>query len=66
MPKIRMKTKKAVLSRFKITAKGKLKASHAGRKHFLTRKSANKKRHLSKRDVFAVPQEKKYKKLVGA
>jgi large subunit ribosomal protein L35 len=48
-----MKTKKAVAARFKVTATGKLKFSHPGKRHLLTGKTAKRKRQLSKRsDLF--------------
>lgn len=40
------KTKKAVAKRFKITAKGKVLRSHAGRRHLLSGKSPKRRRHL--------------------
>lgn len=46
MPKL--KTRKAVAKRFKITKKGKIKRMKAGRSHILTKKSRNRKRHLRK------------------
>lgn len=45
MPK--MKTKKAVASRFTVTATGKLKRSRPGKRHILTKKSPKRKRQLS-------------------
>jgi large subunit ribosomal protein L35 len=50
MPKsiARSKTKKAVAKRFKITARGKVLRSQAGRRHLLSAKNAKRKRHASK------------------
>lgn len=45
MPK--MKTKKAVTARFKLTGTGKLKRGRPGKRHILTKKSSKRKRHLS-------------------
>ncbi|MBJ7449966.1 MAG: 50S ribosomal protein L35 [Parachlamydiales bacterium] len=45
MPK--MKTRKAVASRFKLTATGKLKRTRPGRRHILEKKSSKRKRHLA-------------------
>lgn len=42
MPK--MKTKKALAARFKVTATGKLKRGRPGRRHILTKKSPKTKR----------------------
>ena len=46
MPKL--KTRRAVAKRFKVTANGKLKRAHAFAKHILTKKSAKRKRNLEK------------------
>ena len=50
MPKpiARRKTKKAVAKRFKITATGKVMASHSGRRHLAGSKNRKRKRHLAK------------------
>lgn len=47
MPKL--KTRKAVAKRFKITKKGKIKRTQAGRSHILTKKTRAKKRHLRRK-----------------
>lgn len=44
MPKL--KTKKAVAKRFRLTKKGKLKRAKAGKSHILTKKSRKRKRKL--------------------
>ncbi len=44
MPK--MKTRKAVACRFRVTGTGKLKASRPGKRHLLTGKTAKRKRQL--------------------
>ena len=46
MPKL--KTRKAVAKRFRITKSGKVKRMKAGRSHILTKKSRARKRHLRK------------------
>jgi len=46
MPKL--KTRKAVAKRFKLTKKGKVKRTQAGRSHILTKKTRARKRHLRK------------------
>jgi large subunit ribosomal protein L35 len=46
MPK--MKTRKSVASRFRVTATGKLKHAHPGKRHLMTHKSAKRKRQLSR------------------
>lgn len=63
MPK--MKTKKAVLARFKVTGKGKLKRTRPGKRHILTKKSANRKRKLGKARLVDEGQVKMYKILMG-
>lgn len=45
MPK--MKTKKALVGRFRLTATGKLKRTRPGKRHILTKKSPKRKRQLS-------------------
>jgi large subunit ribosomal protein L35 len=44
MPK--MKTHKGAKKRFRVTASGKMKRSHAGKKHLNSPKTAKRKRHL--------------------
>jgi large subunit ribosomal protein L35 len=50
MPKsiARRKTKKAVAKRFKLTASGKIKRSHASMRHLLSSRSSKNKRQLGK------------------
>ena len=63
MPK--MKTKKAVKNRFKLTAGGKLKRSKQGRRHILTKKTSKRKRQLKTAAYVNETQEKTYKRLLG-
>ena len=49
MPKL--KTKKGVAKRFKITKRGKIKRTKAGRSHILTKKSRNRKRKLKRSTI---------------
>ena len=60
----KMKTRKAVASRFKVTAKGKLKRTRPGRRHILTKKTSKRKRHLKKAALVSSTHEKTYKKLM--
>ena len=46
MPKV--KTKKAIKKRFKLTGTGKLMRCKQGRRHILTKKTSKRKRHLKK------------------
>ncbi len=63
MPK--MKTRKAVKSRFKVTGTGKLKRTRPGRRHILTKKSANRKRKLAKDALVDKGQLKMFKIMMG-
>ena len=62
MPK--MKTKKAIAKRFRVTGTCKLKRSKAFKQHILTKKSAKRKRNLRKIGYVSVTQLKTMKKLV--
>ena len=62
MPK--MKTRKAVASRFKLTGTGKLKRGRPGRRHILTKKTSKRKRHLSKPALVSDAQVKMYKRMM--
>lgn len=62
MPK--MKTKKAVAARFKVTATGKLKHSQPGKRHILTKKTSKRKRQLSRPAVLFEALAKTYKRLM--
>ena len=61
----KVKTRKAVKARFKVTATGKLLMNHAGRRHILTKKSSKRKRHLKKQSVVNKAQTKTYSILMG-
>lgn len=63
MPK--MKTRKAVKAKFKVTATGKLLQRHAGRRHKLTKKSSKRKRRLLKESLVNKAQTKMYSRLMG-
>jgi len=63
MPK--MKTRRAVAKRFKVTSSGKLKRAHAFAKHILTKKSAKRKRNLRKSDLVNKADEPRMKKMLG-
>jgi large subunit ribosomal protein L35 len=62
MPKL--KTKKGVAKRFKITKKGKVKGHHAGTSHILTKKSRKRKRKLRHSNLADKVDEKRIKKLL--
>ena len=65
MPKVKAKTNKAVASRFKITAKGKLLRRHPGRRHKLSKKTSQRKRHLGNPALVDESQVKMYKRMMG-
>jgi len=61
----KMKTKKAMKGRFKVTGTGKLMRTRPGKRHILTKKSSNRKRHLSSPAQVDESILKKYKMLMG-
>ena len=63
MPKL--KTRRAVAKRFKVTGKGKLKRSHAFLGHILTKKSAKRKRNLRKSDLVHSSDISRMKSMLG-
>lgn len=63
MPK--MKTKKALAARFKLTATGKLKRNRPGRRHILTKKTSKRKRQLARPALLHESMLKTYKRLMG-
>ena len=62
MPKL--KTKKAVSKRFKVTGSGQLKRHKANTQHILGKKSTKRKRNLRKGAYVSTTQEKAMKKLL--
>lgn len=44
--KIKKKTKRAAVARFKLTASGKVKRNHSMKRHILTKKATSRKRKL--------------------
>ncbi len=60
MPKL--KTRKAVAKRFKLTKRGKIKRMKAGKSHILTKKSKARKRHLRKSTLVSKAFLKKVKR----
>jgi len=61
----KMKTKKAVLARFRVTGTGKLKRNSPGRRHLLTKKASKRKRKLKKVKLIDHGQVKMYSRLMG-
>ena len=62
MPK--MKSVKAIIARFKVTGRGKLKRGRPGKRHILTKKSAKRKHHLESPAFVAPAQAAMFKKLM--
>ena len=62
MPK--MKTRKALVGRFRVTGTGKLKMSRPGKRHLLTHKSAKRKRQLNNPSLVDDGHLKTYKRLL--
>ena len=46
--KLKMKSRRGAVKRFKLTATGKVKRYHAFKRHILTKKATGRKRHLRK------------------
>jgi large subunit ribosomal protein L35 len=64
MPK--MKTHSGAKKRFKLTAKGKVRARHSFTSHMLEHKSPKRKRRLGKPTILKPDDSKRVKKLLGA
>ena len=64
MATTKMKTKKAVRNRFKVTATGKLKRTKPGRRHILNKKSAKRKRNLKRPGLVSAGHAKVFKKVI--
>ncbi|HOC02278.1 MAG TPA: 50S ribosomal protein L35 [Candidatus Ratteibacteria bacterium] len=62
MPKL--KTRKSVAKRFKITATGKVKHYRSGKSHILTKKNSKRKRRLAKSKILEGAQAKMIKKML--
>jgi len=63
MPK--MKPKKAMLARFKVTGTGKLLRTKPGRRHILTKKASKRKRRLRKNALVDKGQTRLYARMMG-
>jgi large subunit ribosomal protein L35 len=62
MPK--MKTHRGAAKRFKVTAQGKVKRRKAYKSHILTKKSANRKRHLSQSELVSKAETDKIRRML--
>ena len=63
MPK--MKTHSGAKKRFRLSAKGKVRARHAMRSHILGKKNAKRKRRLERPKHLAKGDERRAKELLG-
>lgn len=63
MPKL--KTRRAVAKRVRLTSSGKLKRDHAFAGHNLTKKSAKRKRNLRKSDLINKADQARIRKMLG-
>ena len=61
----KMKTKKAVKKRFKVTGKNKIKYNKPGRRHILTKKTSKRKMNLRKPGILEKPMVKKLLRMMG-
>ena len=62
MPK--MKTRKAIAKRFRMTASGKFKRAKANRSHLLTRRASNRMRRLRRGGLLDKSDEKMIKRVL--
>jgi len=63
--KNKLKTKRGVAKRFKVTGTGKIKHYHAYKSHLLSKKSSKRKRRLRKSAIIESNEKKSIKKLLG-
>ena len=61
----KMKTKKGIKKRFKVTGTKKLKRTRPGRRHLLSKKPSKRKRKLRKRPLMDKSQQRTYSRLIG-
>lgn len=61
----KMKTRKAVVARFKVSGTGKLVRHRPGRRHKLAKKSSARKRALGRPCVIDAGQQRTYARLMG-
>lgn len=62
----RLKTKRAAVKRFKVTAGGKVIRSHSHSQHILTKKTSKRKRKLAKRALVSVAEVKTVRRMLLA
>ena len=66
MRKIKMKSKRCAMKRFKVTGSGRVKFAHAFKNHILTNKSRKSKRQKKGLGVMGTTDGRKIRKLIGA
>lgn len=64
--KLKLKSKRAAVKRFKLTASGKVKRGHATKRHILTKKDAGRKRGLRKSTLVSKPETPSVRKMLLA
>jgi len=64
--KIKLKSKRAAVKRFKLTATGKVKRGHAMKRHILTKKPTARKRGLAKATLVSKPETPSVRKMLLA
>jgi len=64
MAKTKVKTRKSVQKRFRLTAKGHVKRKHAYQRHLLGKKKINRRRHLRKSALVDKTQEKQIRSML--
>jgi large subunit ribosomal protein L35 len=63
MPKL--KTNRGARKRFRVTGTGKLRRSHAGRNHILTKKTTKRKRGLRSRGLVDASDSRRVRRMIG-
>ena len=61
---MKLKTKKGVAKRIRLTKKGKLKRARANKSHILSKKTSKRKRRLRKSNLVSANQKSAIKKLL--
>lgn len=64
--KIKLKSKRAAVKRFKLTASGKVKRGKAMKRHILTKKSTSRKRGLRKSTLVSAEETPSVRKMLLA
>ena len=65
-PKLKLKSKRAAVKRFKLTATGKVKRWQALKRHILTKKTTTRKRGLRKGVLVSKPETPSVRKMLLA